>query len=72
MALSAFKNRLLNLETDRLSEEEHKESVGNVRSHQWLTFDACQKETGMFWGYSKGMLVSQPAEDLEEAEEALP
>ena len=68
-ALSVFKDRLLNPDTDGLTEEEHKESVRKVKSHQWLSFDACEKETGMFWAYSKGMLVSEPAEDLAEAEE---
>jgi hypothetical protein len=67
-ALQAFKDRLLHPDTNSLTDQEHEVEVKKIRSHQWLSFDACQKETGMFWGRSKGMLVSQPAKDLSEAE----
>jgi hypothetical protein len=71
-ALTALKNRLLNPDTDKLNEREHEEAVRKIESHLWLAFDVCQKETGMFWAWSKGMLVSKPAEELAEAEAALP
>ncbi len=64
-ALRAFKDRLLTPDMDSLSEQEHKDSVKKVASQQWLTFDVCQKETGMFWAWSKGMLVSEPVREEE-------
>lgn len=70
-ALDEFKNRLLRPETDGLDNEGYKEAVKKVTQHQWLSFNACQQETGMFWGWSKGMLVSAPEEDLGEAERAV-
>ena len=59
-ALDAFKNRLLRPETDRLDDKGYEEALEKVTKHQWLSFDACQMETGMFWGWSNGMLVSTP------------
>jgi len=61
----------LHPDTDSLTDQEHKDEVRKIKSHQWLSFDACQKETGMFWAWSKGMLVSKPAEELSEAEAAI-
>lgn len=68
-ALRALKDRLLNPDTDSFTEQEHKDNVKQVTRHQWLSFDACKKETGMFWAYSKGMLVSKPAENFAGLEE---
>jgi hypothetical protein len=70
-ALQAFKDRLLHPDTDSLTDQEHKYEAEKIVSHQWLSFDACQKETGLFWAWSKGMLVSEPAKDLSEAEAAI-
>ena len=71
-ALKAFKDRLLNPDTDKLSGPEYQEAVKKVTNHQWLAFDVCQKETGLFRWWGKGMLVSKPAEELEEARAELP
>lgn len=70
-ALSALKDRLLHPETDPLGESDHQDAVKKVISHQWLSFDVCQKETGMFWAWNKGMLVSKPAKDMAEAEDTI-
>lgn len=71
-ALKVFKDRLLDPSTDKLKKSEHQTAVKKVRDQQWLSFDVCQKETGMFRWWSKGMLVSKPAEELEEAKNELP
>jgi hypothetical protein len=71
-ALKVFRERLLNPETDKLNDSEYQDAVKKVRNHQWLAFNACQEETGLFRWWGKGMLVSKPAEELEEARAELP
>jgi hypothetical protein len=70
-SLSVFKARLTTPgdDVDALTNEEHKAQVKSVTSHHWLAFDVCQKETGRFRAWSKGMLVSKPNSELDHLEE---
>jgi hypothetical protein len=69
-SLSVFTARLTTPgDVDALTNEEHKAQVKSVTSHHWLAFDVCQKETGRFRAWSKGMLVSKPNSELDHLEE---
>lgn len=68
-ALDVFKNLLMNPSTDNLSEEAYVALAKSAESHQWLAFEVCQKETGKFWTWNKGMLVSESDEEFEKAKQ---
>ena len=69
-ALYVFKDKLSQANSSELSSSpEHNAQLESVTKHHWLAFDACQKETGRFRTWNKGMLVSKPYSELEEPED---
>jgi|SRR5215211_3417880 len=68
-ALSVFKTNLEQLPSVEVTTtEEHQAQVKSVTRQHWLAFDVCQKETGRFRAWSKGMLVSKPIGEVNELE----
>ncbi len=72
-ALYVLKDRLSPVHPDYSPDPSGREKyaalVKSVSRHHWLAFDACQKETGRFRAWNKGMLVSKPISELDQSED---